>query len=246
MLGRVRDFGNTYKAQFAEGSEGSKAFTAITESVAALDKLTGSKMTAPRVSKKERLAAKRALLARIAAISGAARVLGKAVPGAEAKFPPPPKQNDVSVLQTGRLFVQEAGAVKEGFIRCGLPPTFLDELTKAVDSFEQTIRELSATRVGAVVAQQSLRDTIRNSVDTVRSLDVLVAIVLGSDPQAMREWKRMRRVEAVARHGVPTVSQETPQAPDVAAPPAPASAPSPTTTGVAPAGVVEEQLPRAS
>lgn len=140
MLGTVRDFGNAYKERFPKGDEGDRAFAVITAALADIDAFTRTKLMAKRVSNPSKRAAKQVLNARIGSIARSARVMAKANPGADERFPAPTRRGDAAVLQIGRLFLQEAVPVKDAFIRCGLPATFLEDLQQAVTAFEQTIR----------------------------------------------------------------------------------------------------------
>jgi hypothetical protein len=199
MLVRVGHYGVAYKALFPEASEGGKAFAAVTDAAAQIEALTNARLTARRLSKGEKLAAKRALAARIGAIARSAQVMAKAAPGADAKFPLPTRQSDMAILQTGRLFLQEVGSVKDAFIRCGLAATFVEELQHAVSRLEETIKGRSDGKTSAVVARKGIRSILKKAVDAVRSLDVLVANALGGDEAAMNAWKRDRHVEFSGR-----------------------------------------------
>jgi hypothetical protein len=247
MLVRVRNFGDAHKEPFPEGSEGSKAFGVVSATVAQVDAFTNAKLTARRQSKKEKLAAKLALAARIGAIARTARVMAKTVVGADAKFPLPTRQSDVAVLQSGRVFVEEATAAKDAFIRCGLPATFLDELQQAVATLEQAINGRSAGKTDAVVAQKGIRSMLKKGVDAVASLDVLVANAFGHDHDTMNAWKTVRHVELAGKsapvgappdHGVPvpgsTGDHPIPPATGEAPAQPPADHPQQTPTGDAP------------
>jgi hypothetical protein len=135
MLVRVQTFGKNHSAQFAEGSEVAKAFAAVNDAVAQVNAFGLTKLTARRESMNARFAAKQALAAWIAALARSARVMAKAVPGADAKFPLPTRRTDVAVLQSGRLLLQEATPLKDTFISCGLPATFVEDLQQAVHRF---------------------------------------------------------------------------------------------------------------
>ena len=229
MFVRVRDFGNTHKAQFPGGSEGSTAFAAVTAAVADIDAFNRQKQTGRRDSKREKLAAKQWLVKRLGTIARSARVLGRTVPGADAKFPPLTRKDDVSLLQSGRLFLQEAEPVKDTFIRCGLPTTFVDDLQQAVARFEQAMAGHSAGRIGAIVSGKGISATIKQGIQTVRSLDVLVANVLDDDQVVMNTWKRQRHVDMTGKSasaGEPSddpvpASEGEPLAPQAAEVPAP-------------------------
>ena len=210
MLVRVRDFGNAHKDQFPEGSEAEKALAVVTAAVVEVEAFTNAKLTAKRVSNPSKRAAKQALAVRIAAIVRSARVVAKAMPGADEKFPMPVRKGDFAVLQTGRLFLQEAAAVKDTFIRCGLPPTFMEDLQQAVTGFEQAISGRSAGRTGATVSQKGIRASLKQGVDAVGSLDALVLNVLGHDGTTMNAWKRDRRVDMVSRSAAVGASAHRP------------------------------------
>jgi hypothetical protein len=203
MLVRVRKFGDTHKDQFPEGSEASNAFAAVAAAVTRIDAFTDAKLTARRVSKQEKVAAKLALAARIGAIARTARMMAKTVPSADAKFPLPTRQSDVAVLQSGRLFLHEAEPVKDTFIRCGLPATFVEDLQQAVARLEQAISGRDAGKTGAVVSQKGIRSTIGKAVDTVMSLDVLVSNAFGQNEHVMNAWKRDRHVELAGKNASP-------------------------------------------
>jgi hypothetical protein len=155
-------------------------------------------------------------------------------------------------VRSGRLFLQESEPVKDAFIRCGLPATFVEELQQAVARFEQAINGRNAGKTGAVVSQRGIRSTVKKAVDTVQSLDVLVANALGHDENVMNAWKRDRHVElgrksapvgAPSDHGdhVPASPEEHP-IPLVDEPTAPRSVDQPAATST----VEEPMLRRAS
>ena len=247
MLGRVQTFGKNHSAQFAEGSEVAKAFAAVNDAVAQVNAFGLTKLTARRESMKARFAARQALAAWIAAIARSARVMAKAVPGADAKFPLPTRRTDVAILQSGRLFLQEATPLKDTFISCGLPGTFVEDLQQAVTGFEQQMAGRNAGKVGAAVSQHAIRAALKKGLDTVLSLDALVRNVLGGDSNAMKEWKRARHVEFFGR----TAGGGAPSEPDASVPTSPDAqpippvepAPQPSATQPAAMPTVEASMP---
>ncbi len=213
MLVQVRGFGNTHKDRFPKGDEGDKAFAVITAALADIDAFTKDKLRAKRVSNPSKRAAKRLLSTRIGTIARSARVMAKVDPAADERFPLPTRRGDIAVLQVGRLFLEEAAPVKESFIRCGLPPTFLEELQQAVTTFEQAISGRSASRTGGVVSQKGIRAALKVGVDAVRSLDVLVRNVLGHDATVMNAWKNARHVNMTGKVATAGGTPERPAAP---------------------------------
>lgn len=209
MLGRVRTFGELHKERFPEGSESAKGFAVVREMVEKIEGFTDSRATAKRVSRQEKRVAKAALAARIGAIARSARMLGKSVPGADARFPLPTRQGDVAVLQGGRLFVKEAEPLKDTFIRCGLPATFHDDLQQAVAALENAIAGCDAGKTGLFVWRKAIREAVRRGVDAVGSLDVFVVNTLAHDTMLVDEWKKGRRVEYFGRPTAVSSSSET-------------------------------------
>lgn len=199
MFVRVRDFGHTHRARFPDGSEGSQAFAAVTAAVADIDAFNRQKQTGRRDSTREKQVAKHRLVKRLGTIARSARVVGSTVPDADAKFPPLTRKDDVSVLQRGRLFLQEAERVTDTFIRCGLPTTFVDDLQQEVARFEQAMAGHSAGRIGAIVSGRGISTTITHGIQAVRALDVLVANVLDDDQVVMHTWKRQRHVDLAGK-----------------------------------------------
>jgi hypothetical protein len=134
----------------------------------------------------------------------------------------------VTVLQTGRVFLEEVTPVKEAFIRCGLEPAFVEELQQAVATFEQAIDGRSAGKVAAGVAQKGIRIAIGEAVDAVRSLDVLIENTMRRERHVLNAWKDTRRVELA---GGRSASVGAPEQDGVSLPASPEEHPIPPATG---------------
>ena len=199
MLVRVRNFGVAHQEQFAQGSEVGKAFAAVADAVAQMEAFSAAKLTARREHLKAKTAAREALAAQVGAIARSARVLAKTIPGADAKFPLPTRKSDVAILTSGRLFLQEVASVKDTFIACGLPQTFVEDLQQAVTVLEQAIAGRNAGKTGAAVSKVAIRVALKKGLDTVLSLDVLVRNVFGGDANTMAAWKSDRHIEFSGR-----------------------------------------------
>jgi hypothetical protein len=212
MLVRVRAFGKAHQDRFAEGGEGSRAFTTVGAALAEVDAFNGGKQTARREDRQTKPGAKRVLMMQLRRVAHSARVMAKTVPDADAKFPLPTRQSDTALLQAGLLFVKEVGPMNDAFMRCGLPPTFVEELQQAVAVFEQAIAGRQAGKTGATVSGVAIRAALREGVDAVTSLDILVGNALGSDIKAMAAWKRDRHVDAVGKHAAAGATSNQPAA----------------------------------
>lgn len=208
MLVRSRDFVQVREGLFPEGSVGRKAFNALVAALKKIAEFNGAKQSMRWETRDTRLVAKNALKAQLAAIARSARVLAKDVPDADAKFRLPQRQSDVAVHQSGLLFLKEAAVVKDTFINCGLPATFLEELQQAVTAFEQAIAGRSNARTGSVVSRKEIAALLKEGIDAVRSLDALVANALGNDRLAMNEWKGKRHVDRVRTSGAAVVTPD--------------------------------------
>ena len=89
-----------------------------------------------------------------------------------------------------------------------LPQTFLAELRKLVDRFQQVLRDADAGRSANTAAVASIDAAITSGFAAVRKLDVIVANVLGDDPVTMAVWQRDRRVRYRGRVKPPAPEAE--------------------------------------
>ena len=71
-----------------------------------------------------------------------------------------------------RPIQSEATPLKDTFVSCGLPATFVEDLQQAIAVFEQEIAGRNAGKTGAAVSQQAIRAALKKGLDTVLSLDV--------------------------------------------------------------------------
>jgi hypothetical protein len=227
MLVRVRAFGKAHQDHFTEGGEGNRAFNVVGAALTEVDAYNSGKQTAGRQSRQSKPAAKQALTAQLRRVAQSARVMAKTMPDADASFPMPRKASDVALLQAGLLFVKEVEPRTDAFVRCGLPATFAAELQQAVTGFEQAIGGRQAGRTGSAVSQVAIRTALRQGVDAVNSLDILVRNALGSDIKAMAAWKRDRHVDPVGRHASAGAESNQPEPMPVT----PAADPVPQPTG---------------
>jgi hypothetical protein len=210
MLVRVRDFGKLYQDRFPEGGEGRTAFAAVGAVVGEIDAFVGDQQTASRRARQAKLQAREALSARLLTIARSARVVAKSTPDFDAKFPLPVQQSDVAMLQAGLLFAKEVVAVKDAFVRCGLPDTFVEDLKQAVTAFEQAIAGKHDGRTSGKVSSVGIRKALAKGMSAVDSLDVLVANALNADLTTMETWKSKRRVDLFMKTSAATPSAPVP------------------------------------
>lgn len=249
MFARVRDFGEAHRDLFPESSEGGQAFATVAAAVAKLGTNARSKLSSTRDGRQAKVAAREALLDRLDAIVRTARAIAEKTPGFDDPFHLPRKQDDESLLLACPLFIDEAEAKKERFVRHGLSETFVADLNALVDQFGQAVRLVDAAKQRTKVARTGIVAAQLAGLAAIRQLDVIVVNQLEHDPDALAHWEEARRIEysnrrrsaaAPADKPVPQVTAQAPAAPASS----PAAVQAPFTSAGAEAG--ETQLPKAS
>lgn len=210
MLVRVRGFGKLYQDRFPEGGEGRTAFASVGVVVSEVDAFVRDQQTGRRRARQGKLLARKALLARLVTIAKTAKVVAKTSPDFDARFPLPTNKSDVMLLQAGQLFLKEAAAVKEAFVRCGLPDTFVDDLQQTLTALEQAIAGKRDGRTTGKVSSVGIRAALAKGMSAVDSLDILVANVLGADLTTMETWKNKRRVDPTVKTSATTAPTAAP------------------------------------
>jgi hypothetical protein len=115
-------------------------------------------------------------------------------PGAAAQFRMPRSQSYQALLATGNAFLEDVGPIKAGFVECGLPADFDEQLGDVVASF--------ATATG--VRDSGLAEQIRGTsgIDaqatvvrgTIGKLRAVLNNLLASNPGLLSAWKSASRI----------------------------------------------------
>jgi hypothetical protein len=103
--------------------------------------------------------ARQALADRLEVISRCARVISETTPGFDDPFRMPSPGTDQALLTTGRVFVREAERVAARFVDLALPQTFVQDLGRAVDEFDEAIRAVEAAGRSKKVVPVPPQDT---------------------------------------------------------------------------------------
>jgi hypothetical protein len=233
MLVRVRDFGAVHRAQFPESTRGGQAFAAVAAAVTQLREHSASKMSTAGEGRTAKNVARQALLDKLEAVGRTARAIGGDIPGFEDPFRlPRQRQTDQTLLTAGRVFVHDAEGAKQEFVAHGMPPDFPADVTALVDRFEESITRRETLRGTQAAAQAGTAAALLAGLAAVRKLDVIVANQLGSDPVALGQWERARRVvhqrsrgSRAAAHTAAAAGPAAPSLEPVATAPAAAAAP---------------------
>jgi len=236
MFVRVRDFGKAHQDLFPESTPGGQAFAAVAAAATHLSAHAVSKMSSSREGQRAKIKAREALLDRLETIGRTARAIAEVTPGFDDPFRLPRRHSDEALLMAGRVFVQDAEACRSQFIGHRLPETFVADLAKLVEAFEQAIQECEAGRRARAVAQAGIAEAVLSGLAAVRQLDVIVANELADNHALLAGWERDRRIvyptrlKSVATSPAATTvapAATLPAPPATAALPAPAVAPEP-------------------
>src|SRR5262245_41048125 len=231
MLVRVKDFGEAHRDLFPESTAGGRAFAAVAAAVAQLSGHTVSKLSTARDGLRAKAKAREALVERLDKIGRTARAIAEETPGFDDPFRLPRKQSDEALLMTGRMFVQEAEALRDRFIGHSLPETFVADLTGVLTTFEEAIRHTEAGRSARASAQAGIAEALLDGLAAVRQLDVIVPNQLAGKESLLAGWERDRRVEYPHRmRRVAPVTKPASDGSGPVTPPPPVTPPVPATT----------------
>ena len=195
MAGRALFFNLTHPSDNAGHVD---AVTRLEERVARADTLARQERTgrltvrASTVNKADRRRAIRKNLVVLGGIAEAASAGEQNV--AELFRLPPANANHRSFLTATRVAVAEAVTRGALFIRYGMPETFLDELTSAVDQYEQAVNERSAGRSAHVGAAADLALVTEDIMQIVSQLDALNQLRFQKDGELLAAWKSARDI----------------------------------------------------
>ena len=225
MLARVRDFGQAHRDLFPESSVGGQAFATVAAAVAELSEQAVAKMSSMREGIRAKTEARNGLIVRLEAIARTARAIAADRPGFDDSFRLPRQHSDEALVTIARVFIQDAEATKDQFVAHGLSDTFLAELQKLLEKFEQAARDREAGRSVRIAAHAGIERALLAGGAAVRKLDVIVANQLQDDSTALAVWEGERRLDSTRRPKATAPTINPVPAPQVAEPPAPASPP---------------------
>jgi hypothetical protein len=225
MLARVRDFGQAQRDLFPESSVGGQAFATVAAAVAELSDHAVAKMSSAREGIRAKTDARHGLIDRLEAIARTARAIAVDRPGFDDSFMLPRQHSDEALVTIARVFIQDAEATKNQFVAHGLADTFVADLQKLLENFEQAARDREAGRSARIAAHAGIERALLAGLAAVRKLDVIVANQLQHDATVSAVWEGERRLDSTRRPKATAPTIKPVPAPHVAEPPAPASPP---------------------
>jgi len=125
--------------------------------------------------------------------------IGKSVvadnPGAVGGFPRPAMGRGAEQFQASvRSIVQEVGEQKALFLQYGLAEESLEELTRMLGEFEQSVEDSNAGRRTHTGASAELRVVVRELTRMLRQLDGIALYRFRDQPELLGAWVSARNV----------------------------------------------------
>ena len=151
-------------------------------------------------------------------------------PGLTGKFVVPRSNSDRRLLLAAQAFVQDATPLRDQLVAHHLSPTFLDDLTAAINTFSAATQAQAELRETAAAARAGIEDATNSGMAAVDRLDAVVPNALEQERDLLAEWYSARHVSQVS---IPYASRKR------AAEPAPAPASTPVSMPATP-GVVTQ------
>jgi hypothetical protein len=195
MAGRALFFNLAHPSENAGHAD---AVARLEERVARADTLARQERTgrltvrASVVNKSDRRKAIREHLVMLGGIAEAASVGEQNV--AELFRLPPANANHKTFLTAARVAVSEAVTRRALFLKYGMPETFLDELTTALDQYEAAVNDKTAGRSAHVGAAAELAVVTEEIMQVVNQLDVLNQLRFQKDGELLAAWKSARDI----------------------------------------------------
>jgi hypothetical protein len=201
MLVRLNEFGVAHADLFPPGSGGGQMFATLKSTVdqlqsqavaqaaskSAVDKGTASKDVARETLRNALLAVTRTAPAVAAATAGLAE-----------KFRMPRSRSDQRLVVAARAIVQDATPLRDLFVAHHLPPTFLEDLTAAIDAFEGAIQEHADATESRASAGAEIGKALAASVVLVKRMDPVVVNRLSDDAGLLAEWRSAHHLSSVS------------------------------------------------
>jgi hypothetical protein len=139
-------------------------------------------------------------------------------PLAAEQFRMPRSRTYQTLLATSRAFLEDVGPVKAGFVECGMPADFDEQLAASLATFATA----TATRDGGLAEQiggtAGLGDMAQRGVEILIRLNAVMENLLKNNVSMLAAWKAASRIPSAPRHAqpppTPPASPETPADPE--------------------------------
>jgi hypothetical protein len=189
MLTRVVNFTTTNVGLFPEESAAGEIIRGLESGVKALSEAAVARNLAEAAIREARAV-------RTAARDDVKNLIGRAELVARALHPDKvraPRNGSVRELITiGRSFTVDVESMKPGFVRHGFP---IDRVATSVDALETAAVQYAAANSSKSGAIRGWDAAMRGTLDTLISLDALVATALEDKPEAMASYESARTIK---------------------------------------------------
>ncbi len=218
MLVRVRDFGTAHKDRFPESTVATQTFAAVAAAVAQLREYAVAQLALKREGARARAAAPAALLDIVEAISRTARVIQAEEPSFPNSFHMPERRSAQALLTSARLCARDIEPVAEKFIAHAMPKTFVADLSRLLDVYEEAVRGRETDKGENAAARASIEAAVASGLAAARTLDVIIANQSADDVVMVAEWERDRVIGPRKRGSNTATPPAPPPAPPVVVP----------------------------
>jgi len=227
---RIRDFGIAHQKEFPATSVAGKAFAAVTEAAAVIERETTQREVAADDGRKARAEARADLWDRLTDIVRTAQAAGRTELVPVALFKRPDRRGDMALIEAARGFIGKGGRAASQWVLLGLPATTIADLQKALTRLEQAVTVRKEARDTSRAAGVRIRNAFEQGFDAVHQLDAIVANTFKHDEPRLAVWAGDRRFMPKPRgkHAI------VPPAPEPEPVPAPTPAPTPEPVPVVP------------
>jgi hypothetical protein len=188
MLTRVVNFTTTNVGSFPKESATSEIFAALESGLTALSEAAiarNSAEAAIREAKTVRSTAREDLKDLIGRAGLVARALHS------EKLHAPRKGTDRELITIGRSFNVDVESLKPGFVRHGFP---IERVSTSVDALEAAAVQYAAAKSSKSAAIRKWDAAMAAALDSLISLDALVATALEDSPEAMAAYESARTI----------------------------------------------------
>ena len=198
MLRRVRDFGAARRERFASTPVANRTFALVADAVSAVEHAVSTHVRVNRHGREHTIAkaaARRNLIKELQVIRRTARALSVDAPHLLGAFQMPRAPRDLTLVAVARAVAAHAARLEREFIAHALPDTFIADLNRLIDNFEQAIGRKHLLSGDNTEARVGIQLAVARGFLAVRRLDAIVLNHLRGDSQALAAWRRARFVE---------------------------------------------------
>jgi hypothetical protein len=162
-------------------------------SVAAKNQVGGRQESTGGVQRRE--TCWRALRRYLAQINHTARTLEPEHPGIRPTFRLPRTRSYPALLAAARSIIAAATPLKSSFLACGLPKTFLEDVTTLLADFEAATTQKLGGKITQVASTAELKEQAARGILAATKLDACMRNHFRHNPEVLAAWKHARHIE---------------------------------------------------